>query len=113
MIFALATDEMTLFVFAADEEAVAYCEGIDVEEGDWLFWDKAGTALAAEFIIPNRHGRVAIGNGTYRLVSSPGKHSLLEALSGIRNIDANPCFETLAAVRAHLASISQVSQHGT
>jgi hypothetical protein len=37
MIFALATDENTLFVFASAVEAVAYCEAIDVEEGGWIF----------------------------------------------------------------------------
>lgn len=42
MIFALATDYRSLFVFASVVEAVAHCEGIDVEDGGWAFWDGAG-----------------------------------------------------------------------
>ncbi|MFN9707660.1 MAG: hypothetical protein ACK53K_04400 [Burkholderiales bacterium] len=39
MIFALSTDDKTLMVFASETEATAYAEGIDVEDGGWLFFD--------------------------------------------------------------------------
>ena len=112
MIFAAATDENTLFVFASIAEAIAYCEGIDVEDDGWIFWDDAGNALSAEFLTPNHRGRFAIGGGTCRLVQASGKPTLTEFIASIRHIDGNPYFSTLSAVREHLAPAAQVSQHG-
>lgn len=112
MIFAAATDEMTLFVFATAEMAVSYCEGIDVEEGGWLFWDDAGMALRAEFITPNHRDGVRVGNGVYRLMPSASMPSLAKVIMEIRNIDTNPHYPTLAAVRAHLAAGSCPSRDG-
>ncbi|MDR6674377.1 hypothetical protein [Xanthomonas sp. 1678] len=112
MIFATATDENTLFVFDSIAEAIAYCEGIDVEDGSWIFWDEAGNALSAEFIMPNHHGRLTVGDGAYRLVQAPDQPTLAESLSSIFHIDGNPHFATLSAVGAHLATAAQVSRRG-
>jgi hypothetical protein len=43
MLFALSTDDRTLMVFGDAADAVAYCEGRDVAEGGWRFWDAAGS----------------------------------------------------------------------
>ena len=102
MIFAAATDESTLFVFNSTADAIAYCEGIDVEDGGWLFWDDAGNAMKAEFMTPVHHGRFAIGGGTYRLIQAPDKRTLTAAITSIRHIDGNPYFASLSAVRDHL-----------
>jgi len=112
MIFALATDENTLFVFASVTDAIAYCEGIDVEDGGWSFWDHAGCALDAEFLIPNHRNGFTVGNGSYRLVPMSDKASLRDSLTSAWQIGDNAYFPTLSAVRAHLASVAQVSQHG-
>ena len=56
MIFAVATDERSLYAFASEEEAIAKCEGLDVEAAGWLFWDSAGNPLEAEFLTPNKRG---------------------------------------------------------
>lgn len=110
MIFALATDEMSLSVFSTIEDALAYCEGIDVEDGSWQFWDATGVALSPEFISPNHRGRIAAGNGTYRLVPSPRLPSLGHALEGLKALETNRHFATLAAVREHLAAVVWASQ---
>ncbi|WP_369915442.1 hypothetical protein AB8810_02245 [Xanthomonas sp. NCPPB 3005] len=112
MIFAVATDENTLFVFATIAEAIAYCEGIDVEDGGWIFWDDVGDALSAEFLTPNHPSRFAVGGGTYRLTQATDKPTLTESIAAIRHIDGNPHFATLSAVQEHLATAVQVSQHG-
>lgn len=112
MIFALATDENTLFVFASFTDVMAYCEGIDVEDGVWNFWDHTGCALGAEFHAPNHRVGFTAGNGSYRLVPMRDKATLGESLPSIRQIGDNPHFSSLAALQAHLASITQVPQGG-
>ena len=108
--FAAATDERTLFVFLSAGDAIAYCEGIDVENGDWIFWDERGSALVADFVVPNHPGTYAICSGTYQFVPSNGLPTLEEGLARILQIDSNPYFKTISDVRAHLASVNQVSQ---
>lgn len=113
MIFATATDESTLYVFASTAEAIAYCEGVDVEDGGWRFWDEAGNALRAEFLSPTHRGRLTVGSGTYRLVPAPDGPALATALPHIRHIDGNPRFATLSDVTDHLASAASVAKdHG-
>lgn len=113
MIFAAATDENTLFVFASAVDAVAYCEAIDVEEGGWIFWDEAGDALQAEFLTPNHRGGFMVGGGAYRLVPAPDRPPLAAVLASIGAIEGNPHFATLAAVQAHLATTTPVPEHGS
>ena len=112
MIFAAATDENTLFVFASIAEAITYCESIDVEDGGWIFWDDSGRALSAEFLIPNHRARFAVVGGTYRLVQVSGKPTLTESIASIHHINGNPYFSTLSAIQEHLATVTQVPQHG-
>ena len=47
MIFAVETEERALAVFPTQDEAIAYCEGLDVEAATWLFWAADGSPLAA------------------------------------------------------------------
>jgi hypothetical protein len=112
MIFAAATDENTLFVFASAVDAIAYCEAIDVEEGGWIFWDEAGDALQAEFLTPNHRGGFMVGSGSYRLIQATDGSTLAMSLAGIRHLDGNPYFDTLEAVRVHLATTRRISEHG-
>jgi len=113
MIFAAATDERTLFVFSSPEAAVAYCEGIDVEDGGWLFWDDHGAPLQAQFLTPNYHGAFGgVGSGTYQLVSTQSLPPLREALAGLNAIEANAFFQSIAAVQEYLAVVASVPQHG-
>jgi hypothetical protein len=77
-IFAFATDDKGLEVFLSKEEAIAYCEGIDVENGEWLFWDEYGASLEAKFSIPNKKGRFSVVSGKYDLVPFPQGLELAE-----------------------------------
>ena len=67
MIFALATDDKTLMVFPEDADAIAYCEGVDVEDGNWLFFDSTGKPLVAEFLKPNVRDSLGVQSGKYVL----------------------------------------------
>ena len=113
MIFAVATDEKSLHVFPTEAAAVAYCEGIDVQAGTWLFWNRYGVALQPEFLAPNQQGRLFVASGAYRLVPAAGPAaSLGERLAGIAVIEGNPYFSSLAAIEAHLAGAAAAFRHG-
>lgn len=112
MIFALATDEMTLFVFDTEADALGYCEGIDVEDDGWRFWDSAGKALRPEFTTPNKHAWFGSCNGIYRLVPSSDQPSLVDAISTIHGINRNKFFTSISAVKDYIYNSSQASQHG-
>jgi hypothetical protein len=105
MIFAVETEERALTVFSTEDEAVAYCEGLDVEAATWLFWKADGSPLEAEFITPNKRSWFSVQNGTNRLVSaSPEHHAhLSEALDEILRLEKNSFFRSLPAIREHLA----------
>ncbi len=105
LMFAAETEECRLFVFASEADAIAQCEGLDVEAALWLFWTTDGTPLEPDFLIPNRRGLFRVANGSYRLVeASPDHHAdLAEALDMLLSMEPNPFFSSLEQVRAHVA----------
>ncbi|MFL2360702.1 hypothetical protein PQU63_03605 [Xanthomonas protegens] len=103
MIFALATDERTLMSFNDLNEAISYCEAIDIEAGGWEFWGQNGEALVAIFLEPNEGSRWHASNGTYSLQPSANGPDLLASLPRVRQLDANPHFASLAALADYLA----------
>ena len=101
MIFAFATDDRTLMVFPDESKAIAYCEGIDVEEGNWLFFNDDGNQLDVEFTTPNIHGSFSVVSGVYSLRPSakvPTK-SLLEVLEDVGNVEGEPPLNTVAEIK--------------
>lgn len=112
MIFALATDERTLMVFSTPGEAIAHCEGIDVEDGLWLFWAESGAPLEPVFLTPNYRDSIGVGSGTYQLVLSQLLPGLAQVLGEINAIGANPFFPSIQTVQTHLAQVPQVPQYG-
>lgn len=67
MVFALATDDHGLLVFATEAAAIAYCEGIDVEDGGWLFFANDGSPLEPNFSKPSQRGTFVVISGEYTL----------------------------------------------
>ena len=104
MIFAVETEERSLIAFASQAEAVAYCEGLDVEAAIWLFWSDSGEPLEAEFLVPNKRGFFGSRNGTYSLVpASPNHHAhLSEALDEILTFESAAPFNSAQGVRDYL-----------
>lgn len=90
--------------FADQAEAVAYCEGLDVEAAVWLFWNDRGEPLEPQFSVPNKRGIFGSSNGTYSLVpASPSHHAhLSEALDEVLNFEATAPFDSIQGVRAYL-----------
>ena len=108
MIFALADDNM-LSVHDSVDEMQGACEGIDVENGIFQFFDKKGAPLKPEFIEPNTQGRLFgiipwVGSGAYTLISSKGANepTLIELLPSIFGIVENPYFNDLNQVHQFL-----------
>lgn len=90
--------------FAGQAEAVAYCEGLDVEAAVWLFWNERGEPLEPQFSVPNKRGLFWSSNGAYSLVpASPNHHAhLSEALDEVLNFEATAPFDSAQGVRAYL-----------
>lgn len=102
IIFAFATDDKGLEVFPSKEEAIAHCEGIDVENGEWLFWDEFGICLEARFSVPNQKGRFSVVSGKYDLVPFPQGLELIEFLPNVGYVEGRGVFMDINEVRQHL-----------
>jgi hypothetical protein len=109
MIFAVATDERSLSVFEDESKAIAACEGLDVEAGDWLFWDDAGRPLEPVFSVPNRRGMFIVRNGTYTLQLAGDNHHapLTEAVEEVLNYEARAPLNCKEGVLAHISKSAQ------
>ena len=112
MIFALATDDRSLQIFADAGLAISYCEGIDVEDGLWRFWGPTGEALEAVFSEPNERSGSWVLSGVYSLLPSSGRPNLWASLADAGSLEANPYFPSLAAIRDYLAQSGDVQHHG-
>ena len=114
MVIALATDDRSLKVFASVESAAAYCEGIDVEDGVWRFWDGDGCELEAAFSHPSERGRFFVRNGSYHLrPAAASAHPALEKelVVGV-HLEPNASCPSIESLLAHLAQSKRVAQHG-
>lgn len=108
MIFALATDDRSLQIFADKDRAISYCEGIDVEDGVWKFWGPTGQALEAVFSKPNERRGSWVLSGVYLLLPSSGRPNLRAALAEAGSLETNPYFPSLVAIRDYLAQSGDV-----
>lgn len=107
MIFALSTDDRTLQVFDSEAEAISYAEGIDVEDGIWLFFNEMGQALEPVFTKPNQRGSLVVASGVYELrlasLNTPPLQAKLSEVKAIGNVGR---FKSVSEVKAWLASKS-------
>lgn len=103
MIFVLADDNV-LHVVNSEIELQGAFEGVDVEEGEYKFFDEAGNPLTAEFVKPNKRGKIFgmfhwVISGTYRLnASQSGGPRLVDVLGSIGGLQANSRFSSLDEV---------------
>jgi hypothetical protein len=105
MIFVVETEELSLYSFPSEEEAIAHCEALDVEAAIWLFWDDAGRPLEPHFTVPNKRGLFICKNGVYTLIPAVGIHHapLQEALSEIVHFESASPFDSAPRIRAYLS----------
>jgi hypothetical protein len=101
MIFAIATDDLGLMVFATPPDAVAYCEGIDVQQGGWEFYGEDGRPWEAKFTRAATAGRFVVDSGEYTLMpsSQTGLPSLRERLDLVRYVEGVPGLSSIADIR--------------
>jgi hypothetical protein len=109
MIFGLATDDGGLMAFATDADAISYCEGIDVENGEWSFFANDGAPLEAHFTAPNRKGSFTVASGTYVLRPAASSPPLRSVLSNVRYVEGQG-LHTIADVEAVLANARLASK---
>ena len=104
MIFAVETDDRTFMVFPTEEEALAYCEGLDVEAAVWLFWNDHSEPLEPKFSVPNKRGLFVVQNGVYSLLPAGLEHhaKLDEAIDEVLTFKGPPPFDSPDGVRAYL-----------
>lgn len=107
MHFALSTDDLMLHVFASIDELTGYCEGVDVEDDGWQFWNEAGVALAPRFTEPVERSAFVVGGGRYILEVNESGNRLATELRRVQALAANSCFSSLHAVRQHLSGQSR------
>ncbi len=119
MIFAYATDDRGLSVFADEAGAYSYCEIYDVRDGGWLFFDDDGRPLAAVVTpLPGGWRRFFAGPGSYTLVpqaDAPESAMLLNLLPHVASVvseqlrwggsaSTGPTLGSIEAVRHYLES---------
>jgi hypothetical protein len=100
-------DDGTVRVHAELEDVQRHCEGIDVEDGVYVFYDEAGGWLRPRFLEPNTRGRFSVGSGRFVLEPAPAPQDVIPieiALARVSALDPNPWFADLDAVRAHVAA---------
>lgn len=101
MIFALATDEKTLFVFIDESAAISYCEGFDVSQGGWLFFSDDGSPLEPVFSVPASQPGFVITHGRYSL--RPGiSDSLASLLPTVAAVEGIPPLNTISEIERFL-----------
>jgi hypothetical protein len=102
MIFVL--DKANDLYVSNEAELQGAFEGIDVEDGEYLFFDESGKSLIQDFVEPNRRGTVLVQSGKYRLIGNPDKSAcgLAELLRLKPVVQPNPYFADLDAVRRFL-----------
>ena len=94
MIYVFANDDRGLSVHATEREAVAACEGIDVEDGNYLFFSSDGRPLQPKLIRPNRRGASLVTSGKYVLeplgqTASPGLREVLSRVTYVEGCGMN------------------------
>ena len=109
MIFALGEDR----VLEVHEDLAAVqrsCEGIDVENSVWEFFDERGRPLDPVFVEPNERWRIfgkisMVRSGRFELTLAEhsARPSLVQSLARCVLLDPNPHFASLDEVKAHLA----------
>lgn len=108
MIFVFA-DDQTLRILNNIDEVQRDCEGIDVEEGIYKFFDEDGVFLEPYFIEPNKKSKIlgSFGwaqSGVFDLNKSKDKtpYTIKEALDNAIAVETNMYFDSLATVQGFL-----------
>ncbi len=120
MIFIFA-DDQTLQVVNSLEEVRRNCEGIDVENGVFRFFDENGSHLEPWFTKPNKKGGDLgifswVESGEYELIPSlsANEDDIFLNLLETSELESNPWFKSLDDVKGYLESrVKRSSDEGS
>ncbi len=109
MIYVFANDDRTLTAYRTEAEAIAACECIDVEGGNYRFYSAAGEPLSAVILDASRRGRFTVVDGRYKLVPAtvrqhPGLLQVLDEVSGVEGCGLTSTAEVAESVKVVLAA---------
>jgi hypothetical protein len=116
----LEIQETMIFIFADDrtfevvnglEEVRRDCEGIDVENGVFQFFDEKGSRLEPRFTKANKKGRLLgllswVESGEFDLIPSSkvDEHEIFLSLLEDSEMETNPWFKSVVDIKAYLES---------
>jgi hypothetical protein len=105
VVFALNTVSLTLYSFESETEAIARCPGIEVAEGDWLFFSDEGYPLKPTYSIPPYVSaeRGKYYDGVYSLIRSAGV-GLSKIITDAHIVDECSRFNSVEEIREFLES---------
>jgi len=112
MIFVFDNDDKSLEIFPSEKDAIAACEGIDVEESPCVFWNNEGQALKAVFTKPNEKGSFSVVSGLYHLESNPSGKPLINVLEQVSYVEGKSPLNSIESVRQHLTSSGNIASSG-
>ncbi len=107
MIFVFDNDDKGLEIFPSEKDAIAACEGIDVEESPCEFWNNCGQALKVVFTKSNERGSFTVVSGKYHLEPNPEGEPLMNRLSQVSFVEGEPSLNSVETVRQHLTSLGK------
>src|SRR5215470_1144625 len=103
-------DDQTVSVFPDLASVQAECEGIDVEQGTFRFFDELGRSLVPRWITPVRKTSLPFGiklvsGGHFELVLDREDHSTFESsLASAVAIEPNRLFATIPDLASYVAA---------
>jgi hypothetical protein len=106
MIFVAEPESLSLCIYSNEADAIAACEGIDVENGEYLFWNDRGEPLEAHITTPKKRALFTVTSGIYQLAPAQSQQHapLLEALGEFNYFEGDAPFDCEAGVRNYLVS---------
>lgn len=103
LLYVFANDDHTLAVYRDASDAIAACEGVDVADGNYQFFDSVGRPLKARFLEPNSQGAFFIKSGRYTLepvlaADAGSLQSVLKQVCSVTGAGLNSVTEVAALV---------------
>ena len=113
MIYVFANDDHGLAAYASQSDAIAACEAVDVEDGNYRFFDAAGQPLRPRVVQPTTRGPMGVSAGRYVLESDLAQSSaplasLLDSISYVEGCGFTSVDEVATELERHAATREHV-----
>jgi hypothetical protein len=81
-LFAFERDDQSMFLITGQERIAYHCEAIDIENGEYVFWDSVGEGVCVK-VSKNRVSGVTRCNPAFPLVDAFALYAQTLNLSGV------------------------------